>query len=64
VNRKSISESVPVLGSSHPHPNHVKGVFSALHFFHVQNRPVFGEIGRGGKVANYSQCEECGFADG
>ena len=42
MNRKSIPESVPVLGSGHPPPNHEKGDFSALHFFHVENRPFFG----------------------
>jgi hypothetical protein len=33
--RKSIPEGVSVLGSGHPHPNHEKGTFPALHFFCV-----------------------------
>ena len=50
VNRKSIPESVPVLGSSHPHPNHVKGVFSALHFFRIENRVFLGRNWSGGNA--------------
>ena len=40
MSRKSIKRGDKVLGSPHPHPNHVKGVFSALHFFARNNRKV------------------------
>ena len=33
VSRKSIQDGDKVLGSRHPHPNHEKGTFTALHFF-------------------------------
>ena len=52
MRRKSIPESVSVLGSSHPHPNHVKGIFSTLHFFLHEITESFDRTG-GGK---YLQC--------
>ncbi len=49
---KSIFDPVSVLGSPHPHPNPVKGAFSALHFFYVKIAR-FGAIRPAGILLEY-----------
>jgi hypothetical protein len=60
VRRKSIKRGDKVLGSPHPHPNHVKGVFSALHFFCIENRAFLGEIRHGEIAENTSVIKDYG----